>query len=88
MIPSVFCIATVLVKLISKATSSLFRHPILENNGMMRVTFDFFTLIKLRALSLASEEVVCSDNISPCLELVDYIKNGRSLSFRSIFQTP
>ena len=67
-ISSVFCIATILVKAISEATLSLFHHPILENNGTTRVTFDFFTLVKLRALSLTSEEFVYSDNVSPCLE--------------------
>ena len=65
MISSVFRVATILVKIVSEATSSLFRHPILENNRTTRVTFDFFTLFKLRGLSLPSEEVVCSDNISP-----------------------
>jgi len=62
---SVFCVATILVKAISEETSSLFHHPILENNGMTQVTFDFFTLVKLRALSLASEEVIFLDNVSP-----------------------
>ena len=73
MIPSVFYVATILVKSISEATSSLFHHPILKNNGMMRVIFAFFTLVKLRALSLVSEEVVYSDNVSPCPERVGYI---------------
>ena len=45
------------------------------------MTFDFFTVVKLRALPLAAEEIVCSDNVSPCLEWVDYIQNGGSLLF-------
>ena len=73
MIPSVFCVETILVKSISEATSSLFRHSILENNGTTRVIFVSFTLVKLRALLLAFEEVVCSDSVSPCPERVDYI---------------
>ena len=88
MILSVFCVVTILVKVISEATSSLFRHPILENNGTTRVTFDFFMLVKLRALSLTFEEVVCSDNVSPCLEQVDYILKWWEFIFSIDFQTP
>ena len=40
-IPSVFYVATMLVKIISEATSSLFRHPILEKewNGASDLRF-------------------------------------------------
>ena len=62
------------LKTISEATSRLFRHPILVKiNGATRAIFDFFKLVKLRALSLVSEEIIYSDYVSPCPERVDYI---------------
>jgi len=72
-IPSVFYIVTILVKMSVKQHRVYFITPYSKNNGMTRLIFDFFTLVKLRALSLASEEGGYSDNVSPCLEWVDYI---------------
>jgi len=50
------------------------------------VIFDFFTLVKLRALSLAAEEIVCSDNVSPCPERVDYIFKMAGVYFSIFFR--
>ena len=61
-----------LIKILEKQRRVFFVTPYSKNNGTTRVTFDFFTLVKFRALPLAAEEIVCSDNVSPCPERVDY----------------
>jgi len=72
-IPSVFYVATMLIKSLVKQCGVYFVTPYSKNNGMTQAIFDFFTLVKFRALSLVSEEIVYSDNVSPCPERVDYI---------------
>ena len=61
------------LKLLAKQHRVYFVIPYSKNNRTTRMTFDFFMLVKLRALSLVCEEVICSDKVSPCSERVDYI---------------
>ena len=88
MITSVFYVATILIKSVSEATSSLFRHPILEKQWNDASDLRFLhTRLNSEHYLLAIEEVVCSDNVSPYPERVDYIQNGKILLF-DLFQTP